>query len=72
MALFLKISAPAFTDCQIVIPAWFGRHFSERCWAPTPLPAFLSESSLSKNLKVREAIISFKKETEVWLPKDWL
>ena len=53
-----------------VIPAWFGKHFAENCWAPTQLLAFLKESGLLKSLKVREAIIAFEKQTEVWLPED--
>ena len=55
--------------CHPVIPAWFGRHFSEGGWAPTQLLAFLAESLLLRSLKVREAIISFEKQTEVWLPE---
>ena len=55
--------------CHPVIPAWFERHFSEGGWAPTQLLAFLAESGLLRSLKVREAIISFKKQTEVWLPE---
>ena len=53
--------------CHPVIPAWFGRHFSEGGWAPTQLLAFLTESGLLRSLKVREAIISFENQTEVWL-----
>ena len=30
--------------------------------------AFLTESGLLKSLKVREAIVTFEKQTEVWLP----
>ncbi|MEW8333781.1 MAG: hypothetical protein AB2692_22815 [Candidatus Thiodiazotropha sp.] len=30
--------------------------------------AFLTESGLLKSLKVKEAIVSFEKQTEVWLP----
>ena len=55
--------------CHLVIPAWFGRHFSEGGWAPTQLLAFLAESGLLRSLKVREAIIFFEKQTEVWLPE---
>ena len=33
-----------------------------------PLLVFLVESSLLKTLKVREAIVSFGRQTEVWLP----
>ena len=55
--------------CHPAIPAWFGRHFSEGGWAPTQLLDFLAESGLWRSLKVREAIISFEKQTEVWLPE---
>ena len=55
--------------CHPIIPAWFGRHFSEGGWAPTQLLAFLAVSGLLRSLKVREAIISFEKQTEVWLPE---
>ena len=37
--------------CHPVIPAWFGRHFADAGWAPTPLLAFLVESGLLKSLK---------------------
>ncbi|MEW8333809.1 MAG: hypothetical protein AB2692_22955, partial [Candidatus Thiodiazotropha sp.] len=58
--------------CHPVIPAWFGKHFASESggWAPTQLLAFLIESGLLKSLKVREAIIAFKKQTDVWLPED--
>ncbi|GFS12129.1 hypothetical protein ElyMa_006689500 [Elysia marginata] len=39
-------------------------------WAPTPLLVYLVESGLVKHLTVCEAIITFKKTTEVWLPED--
>ena len=51
-----------------VIPVWFGRHFADAGWAPTLLLVFLGESGLLKTLKVREAIVSFGRQTEVWLP----
>ena len=54
-------------NCLPVIRAWFGRHFADAGWAPTPLLAFLVESGLLKTLKVREAIVSFGRQTEVWL-----
>ena len=53
-------------------PTWFGRHFTDATnggWAPTPLLTYMAESGLLKCLKVLEAIIAFKKETKVWLPK---
>ena len=57
--------------CHPVIPAWFGKHFASESggWAPTQLLAFLTESGLLRSLKVREAIISFENQTEVWLPE---
>ena len=51
--------------CHPVIPAWFGRHFADADWAPAPLLVFLVESGLLKILKVREAIVSFGRQTEV-------
>ena len=57
-------------NCHPVIPAWFGRHFADAGWAPTPLLAFLVGSGLLKSLKVMEAIVSFGRQTEVWLPDD--
>ena len=67
---FAKVQEWEFeATCYPVIPAWFGRHFSEGGWAPTQLLAFLAESGLLRSLKVREAIISFEKQTEVWFPK---
>ena len=55
-------------NCHPVISAWFGRHFTDADWAPTPLFVFLVESGLLKSLKVREAIVSFGRQTDVWLP----
>ncbi|MEW8689280.1 MAG: hypothetical protein AB2556_25945, partial [Candidatus Thiodiazotropha sp.] len=51
--------------CHPVISACFGKHFTSESggWAPTQLLAFLTESGLLKSLKVREAIIAFKKKT---------
>ena len=54
--------------CHPVIPAWFRRHFADAGWAPTPLLVFLVESGLLKTLKIKEAIFSFGRQTEVWLP----
>ena len=54
-------------SCHPVIPAWFGRHFFKGGWAPTQLLAFLTKSGLLRSLKVREEIISFENQTEVWL-----
>ena len=54
--------------CHPVIPAWFGRHFADAGWAPTLLLVFLVEAGLLKTLKVREAIVSFGRQTEVGYP----
>ena len=43
-------------------------HFADAGRAPTPLLVFLVESGLLKTLKVREVIVSFGRQTEVWLP----
>jgi len=67
---FAKVQEWEFNGCHPVIPAWFGKHFAEHGWAPTPLLTFLTESGLPKTLKVREAIVAFEKQTEVWLPED--
>ena len=67
---FAEVQEWEFADCHPVIPAWFGKHFADAGWAPTQLLAFLKESGLLKSLKVREAIIAFEKQTEVWLPED--
>ena len=67
---FAEVQEWEFNGCHPVIPAWFGKHFAEHCWAPTPLLAFLTESGLLKTLKVREAIVAFEKQTDIWLPKD--
>ena len=58
------------TTCHPVISAWFGRRFVDTGRPPTPLLAFLVESGLLKSLKVREAIVSFGRQTEVCLPDD--
>ena len=57
-------------DCHPVILAWFGRHFAENSWPLTQLLVYMTESGLLKSLRVREAIISFEKQTEVWLPEE--
>ncbi|MEW8688751.1 MAG: hypothetical protein AB2556_23285 [Candidatus Thiodiazotropha sp.] len=59
-----------YVSCHPVIPAWFGRHFAASGgWASTQLLAYLTESSLLKSLKVREAIVSLKTQKDVWLPE---
>ena len=67
---FAEVQEWKFNGCHPVIPAWFGKHFAEHSWAPTPLFTFLTEYCLLKTLKVRKAIVAFKKQTEVWLPED--
>ena len=52
--------------CLPVISAWFGMHFADAGWAPTPLLVFLVEAGLLWTLEVREAIVSFGRQTEVW------
>ena len=66
---FAEVQQREFSDhVHPVIPTWFGKHFTENTWAPTPLLAYMTESGLLKSLKVREAIVAFKKQTEIWLP----
>ncbi len=67
---FAEVQEWEFADCHPVIPAWFGKHFAENGWAPTQLLVFMTESGLLKSLKVREAIIAFEKQTQVWLPEN--
>ena len=54
--------------CHPVIPAWFGRHLADAGWTPTPFLEFLADSGLLKTHKVREAIVFFRRQTQVWLP----
>ena len=51
-----------------VVAAWFGSHFQEKQWVPTALLAYMVETGLLAKLQVAEAIVAFKKQTEVWLP----
>jgi len=37
---FAEVQEWAFNDCHPVIPAWFGKHFAEHGWAPTPCLPF--------------------------------
>lgn len=57
-------------DIHPVIPAWFGRHFEEKGWAPTSLIVYLTESGILTHLRIREAIISYTNQKKVWLPED--
>ena len=66
---FAQVSTWTFaSDCHPVIPAWFGKHFDEKGWAPTQLLTYLVETGLLTSLEVTEAILSFKQQKEVWLP----
>ena len=66
---FAQVSTWKFaSDCHPVIPAWFGKHFDEKGWAPTQLLTYLVETGLLTSLEVTEAILSFKQQKEVWLP----
>ncbi len=68
---FTEVTAWKFVnDCHPVIPAWFGKHFQEKCWAPTSLLVFMVETGLLAHLHIREAIVAFKSQTDVWLPED--
>lgn len=53
-----------------MIQAWDGRHFADKGWVPTALLSFLTEPGVLKSLKVVEAISSFSKQTDAWLPED--
>ncbi|KAJ7387317.1 hypothetical protein OS493_004301 [Desmophyllum pertusum] len=53
-----------------VISSWFGRHFAEKGWAPTPLLYYLLKTGILTDLKVREAIVSFEVQTDLWFPED--
>ncbi|KAK3794882.1 hypothetical protein RRG08_001030 [Elysia crispata] len=55
-------------DLHPVVAAWFGSHFQEKQWVPTALLAYMVETGLLTKLQVAEAIVAFKKQTEVWLP----
>ena len=67
---FAQVSTWKFaSDCHPVVPAWFGKHFDEKGWAPTQLLTYLVETGLLTSLEVTEAILSFKQQKEVWLPE---
>ncbi|MES9868059.1 MAG: hypothetical protein ABW157_22280 [Candidatus Thiodiazotropha sp. LLP2] len=56
-------------NCHPVIPAWLVRHFKKKGWASTALLTYLVETGILKSLKVCEAILSFGKHTDIWLPE---
>ena len=58
------------SNCHPVIPAWFGKHFDERGWAPTQLLTYLEEAHLLTSLEVTEVILSVKQQKKVWLPEN--
>ena len=58
------------SNCHPVIPAWFGKHFDERGWAPTQLLTYLEEAHLLTSLEVAEVILSVKQQKKLWLPKN--
>ena len=53
-----------------MIPAWFGKHFHEKGWAPIVLLAYMREAQILETLEVTEAIVSCAKQGDVWLPED--
>ena len=63
-----------------VIPAWFGRHFSQpdneetakncRGWVPIHLLQLIIDNGVLEKLTVSEAIISFSALKDTWLPDD--
>ena len=57
-------------SCHPVIPAWFGKHFEEKGWASIVLLTYMQEADILTSLEVTEAIVSFEKQTDVWLPED--
>ena len=48
-----------------MIPAWYGEHFFDKGWAPISLLVFLTGKGI-----LGEGIISFGKQTDVWLPEN--
>ena len=52
-----------------IIAVWFGGHFQEKQWTPTPLLAYMVETNLLTKLEVAEAAIAFGQQTNVWFPE---
>ena len=48
---------------------WIGRHMSEKSWMPIVLLRYMLDSGMLLSLIVGEAIISYKCQKDVWLPK---
>jgi hypothetical protein len=77
---FAQVSSFKFApDIHPAIPAWYGKHFAcrsgEGCgkkkgWTPIVLLQYLLEVGILKSVTIGEAIISFTKQTKVWLPKN--
>ena len=66
---FAQVSSWQFAvDLHPVVAACIGSHFQEKKWALIPLLAYMVETGLLAKLQVAEAIVAFKKQTEVWLP----
>ena len=49
--------------------AWIGRHITEKSWLPIVLLRYMIDCKMLISLIVSEAIISYKKQTNVWLPE---
>ncbi len=54
---------------HMIVYAWFGKHFSEKCWAPIVLLRYMIGVGILVSLKVSEAIISYRVQKQVWLPE---
>ena len=66
---FAQVTGWAFKeDVHPVIAAWFGKHFDEQGWGPTPLLSYLTESSLLSPYRILVRYIfpdSTRREYEV-------
>ena len=68
---FAQVRTWAFNEkCHPLIAAWDGKHLAEQGWVPTALLAYMLECDILTHLEVTEALIAFKKQTEVWLPEN--
>ena len=48
---------------------WIGKHVAVKKWLPIPLLRYMIDSKMLISLTVSEAIISYRAQTTVWLPK---
>lgn len=48
---------------------WIGRHMAEKMWLPIVLLRYMIDCKMLISLVVSEAIISYRKQTNVWLPE---